>query len=336
MGQGMNFFTIPGCPMRFNYDLLPGALLSFDEISERYNQRFPDDKSLTSRGLLSPSTSSKNWTIRAVFASKDSHIPLEDMLFIASDNERKNYLSRFEHYLLHQESFLYFRRPAEPSPWNTWKVMGESKVVAMLDPASIMAQSLLQQRGYTLTLLRTEDEEEYWQLYNSQSQPCFEYSRQLQFIVVLSSPLLPPATGVIQGTQVGRRVKARLWQKASQQEFSASVRARYGACVITGTLLTEENNWPWVEACHIDMRENEMGALLDNHTDNGLFLRSDLQRLFASRRLTIDAVSGVVRFRTALPEDQTLAAFYADLEGKVCALWQQVPLATREKLQKFR
>ncbi|MFC0138741.1 HNH endonuclease signature motif containing protein [Erwinia mallotivora] len=322
--------------MRFNYDLLPGELLSFDEISERYSQRYPDDKSLTSRGLLSPSMSSKNRAIRAVFASKDSQIPMEDLLFIANDNERKNYLSRFEHYLLHQESFLYFRRPAEPAPWNTWKVMGESKVLAMLDPASIMAQSLMQQRGYTLALLRTEEEEEYWQLYDRQSKPCFEYSRQLQFIVVLTSPLLSPAGGVIQGTQVGRRVKARLWQKASQQEFSSSVRERYGACVITGTLLGEENNWPWVEACHIDMRENEQGFLLDNHTDNGLFLRSDLQRLFISRRLTIDAESGVVRFRTALPEDQALAAFYQALEGKVCALWSQVPQATRERLHQFR
>ncbi|EOS93174.1 HNH endonuclease [Erwinia tracheiphila] len=322
--------------MRFNYDLLPGTLLSFDEISERYSQRYPDNKSLTSRGLLSPSTSSKNWTIRAVFASKDSQIPLEDVLFITSDNERKNYLSRFEYYLRQQESFLYFRRPTEPSPWNTWKVMGESKVLAMLDPASIMAQTLLQQRGYTLTLLRTEDEEEYWQLYNSQSQPCFEHARQLQFIVVLTSPLLPPATGVIQGTQVGRRVKARLWQRASQQDFTRSVRARYGACVITGTLLSDEESWPWVEACHIDMRENELGAVLDNHTDNGLFLRSDLQRLFASRRLSIDAVSGVVRFRSALPQDKTLASFYPELEGKVCALWSQVPDATRARLKKFR
>ncbi|MCX8959951.1 HNH endonuclease [Erwinia psidii] len=322
--------------MRFNYDLLPGALLSFDEISERYSQRYPDDKSLTSRGLLSPSTLSKNRTIRAVFASKDSQIPLEDLLFIANDNERKNYLARFEHYLQHQESFLYFRRPVEPAPWNTWKVMGESKVLAMLDPASIMAQSLLQQRGYTLMLLRTEDEEEYWQLYNHQSQPCFEYARSLQFIVVLTSPLLPPAAGVIQGTRVGRRVKARLWQRASQQEFNSSVRQRYGACVITGTLLTDENSWPWVEACHIDMRENELGSVVDNHTDNGLFLRSDLQRLFASRRITIDGISGVVRFRSALQEDQTLASFYQALEGKVCALWAQVPQATRERLQKFR
>ncbi|WP_158784456.1 HNH endonuclease signature motif containing protein [Pantoea sp. BAV 3049] len=322
--------------MRFNYDLLPGEQLSFDEISERYSQRYPDDKSLTSRGLLSPSTSSKNWTIRAVFASKDRQIPLEDLLFIASDNERKNYLQRFEHYLTRQESFLYFRRPADPAPWNSWKVMGESKVLAMLDPASIMAQSLLQQRGYTLTLLRSEDEEEYWQLYDRQSKPCFEYSRQLQFIVVLTSPLLPPPAGVIQGTQVGRRVKARLWHRASHQEFNRAVRERYGACVITGTLLTDEHAWPWVEACHIDTRESEQGFMLDNSTDNGLFLRSDLQRLFASRRLSIDAQNGTVQFRRALQEDHTLMPFYQELEGKVCALWAQVPVATREKLQNIR
>ncbi|WP_147198514.1 HNH endonuclease signature motif containing protein [Pantoea sp. CCBC3-3-1] len=318
--------------MRFNYDLLPGEVLSFDEISERYSQKYPDDKSLTTRGLLSPSTSSKNWTIRAVFASKDSEIPLEDLLFITNDNERKNYLQRFEHYLQRQESFLYFRRPAQPALWNTWKVMGESKVVAMLDPASIMAQSLLQQRGYTLTLLRTEDEDEYWQLYDNQSKPCFEYSRQLQFIVVLTSPLLPPPAGVIPGTQVGRRVKARLWQRASQHEFGKAVRERYGACVITGTLLTDEHAWPWVEACHIDMRENEQGFLLDNSVDNGLFLRSDLQRLFISRRLSIDPQTGQVRFRHVLKEDALLGPFYQALEGKVCALWAQVPEKTRQRL----
>lgn len=318
--------------MRFNYDLLPGELLPFEEINDRYSKKYPDDKSLTTRGLLSPSTSSKNWTIRAIFASKDSHIPLEDLLFISNDNERKNYLQRFEHYLQRQESFLYFRRPLEPAPWNSWKVMGESRVLAMLDPASIMAQSLLQQRGYTLTLLRSDEEDEYWQLYDRQSQPCFEYSRQLQFIVVLTSPLLPPPAGVIQGTQVGRRVKARLWHRASHHEFSNAVRARYGACVITGTLLTDEQAWPWVEACHIDTRENEQGFLLDNSADNGLFLRSDLQRLFASKRLSIDSVSGSVHFRRTLQEDSTLMPFYQELEGKVCALWSQVPESTRQRL----
>lgn len=318
--------------MRFNYDLIPGELLPFEEINDRYGKKYPDDKSLTALGLLSPSTSSKNGTIRAVFASKDSHIAQEDLLFISQDNERKNYLARFEHYLLSQQSFLYFRRPVTPAPWNTWKVMGESRVLAMLDPASIMAQSLLQQRGYTLRLLRTEEEDEYWQLYDRRSQPCFEYARQLQFIVVLTSPLLPPPAGVMAGTQVGRRVKARLWHRASHHEFTAALRARYGACVVTGTPLTEEHAWPWVEACHIDTRENEQGFLLDNSADNGLFLRSDLQRLFASRRMSIDALQGTVHFRCTVPQDSTLLPFYQQLEGQVCALWGRVPETTRQRL----
>ena len=95
--------------------------------------------------------------------------------------------------------------------------------------------------------------------------------------------------------------------------------------MITGTLLTDEHAWPWVEACHIDVRENEQGFLLDNSADNGLFLRSDLQRLFTSRRMTIDPLNGTVHFRRTLLEDQTLIPFYQELEGKVCALWQQVP-----------
>ncbi|CCP03554.1 hypothetical protein BN439_2502 [Erwinia amylovora Ea644] len=319
--------------MRFNYDLVPGELLPFEEINDRYSKKYPDDKSLTARGLLSPSTSSKNWTIRAVFASQDSHIALEDLLFISHDNERKNYLQRFEHYLQSQQSFLYFRRPPSPSPWNTWKVMGESQVLAMLDPASIMAQSMLQQRGYSLMLLRTEEEDEYWQLYDRQSQPCFEYARQLQFIVVLTSPLLPQPGGVIAGTQVGRRVKARLWHRASHQEFTSALRERYGACVVTGTQLTDEHAWPWVEACHINMQENEQGFLLDNSTDNGLFLRSDLQRLFASKRMRIDPLQGTVHFRCISPQDSALLPYYQHLEGQVCALWALVPETTRRRLR---
>lgn len=322
--------------MRFNYDLLPGEQLSFDEISERYSRRYPDDKSLTSRGLLSPSTSSKNWTIRAVFASKDSQIPLEDLLFIESDNERKNYLQRFEHYLVRQESFLYFRRSTDSELCNTWKVMGESRVLAMLGPASIMTQSLLLQRGYTLTLLRSEDEEEYWQLYDPLSKPCFKYPRKLQFIVVLTSPMLPPPAGVIAGTLVGRQVKANVWQRASQAEFAASVKARYGACVITGTRLMEHSQYPWVEACHIDTQENDDGFLQDNSVDNGLFLRSDLQRLFTSRLLTIHPTTGTVNFRHGLQEESQISAFYQEIDGKICALWQQVPAATREKLHPLR
>ena len=38
--------------MRFNNDLLPGALLSFEEIAQRYAEKSPDEKELTARGLL--------------------------------------------------------------------------------------------------------------------------------------------------------------------------------------------------------------------------------------------------------------------------------------------
>jgi len=330
------FIFFAECDMRFNYDLLPGDLLPFDEIAERYSQKYPEDKSLTPHGLLSPSTSSKSWIIRAIFASRDIHGALEDVLFISNDNERKNYLQRFEHYLQRQESFLYFRRPPAPAPWNVWKVMGESKVVAMLDPASIMAQSLMAQRGFTLSLLRTDEEEEYWQLYDAQSRPCFEYARQLQFLVVLSSPLLPPTAGVMPGTQVGRRVKARLWQRISQQSFISAVRERYGACVITGTKVHEHATHPWVEACHIVTEENENGVLKDNSVDNGLFLRSDLQRLFASHLLLIDGATGRVAFRHSLPMDEELSTAYQELAGKTCALWEQVPVATRQRLLRLR
>jgi len=38
--------------MRFNYDLLPGERLTFDEIARRYALQYPDDKELTARALL--------------------------------------------------------------------------------------------------------------------------------------------------------------------------------------------------------------------------------------------------------------------------------------------
>lgn len=320
--------------MRLNIDWKPGQILSFDEIAARYHQRYPDEKALTPHGLLTPATASKHRIIRAVFASRECHIALDDLLFIAHDNERKNYLQRFEYYLQQQSTFPYFRRPATEAAWNRWRVMGESRVLAMLDPASIMAQSLLAQRGYQLTLLRSDEEDEYWQLYDRHGQPCFEHARRLQFLVVLLLPTQPPASGVIAGTRVGRRVMARLWQRAGQQAFTSAVRERYGACVITGTRLGDEQAWPWVEACHVDSSENEQGYVLDNSVDNGLFLRSDLQRLYASGRLRIDARAGTIHFRRMLVEDAALLASYQQLDGQVCALWSLVPEPTRQRLSR--
>ncbi|MFS2220939.1 HNH endonuclease signature motif containing protein [Pantoea sp. B65] len=322
--------------MRFNYDLLPGQLLSFEEIALRYAQRYPEEKELTARGLLSPSTVNRHLVIRAVFAHQESNGPLEDLLFVAGDNERKNYLRRFEHYLKQQQSFLYLRRGEAGGKDNRWKVMGESQVWAMLDPTSADTQNLLASRGYKLSLMRQEGEEEYWQLFNPQLHPCFNHSRRVQFIVVLTTPLLTPPAAVIAGTQVGRRVKVKVWQHAVQAEFTSAVKARYGACVITGTLLTPHMPYPWLEVCHIDTRENEEGFLIDNSVDNGLYLRSDLQRLFASRMISIDATRGTVRFRQAMQQDEILSQFWREIDGKVCALWDAVPAATRARLDLLR
>ncbi|KGT95998.1 hypothetical protein NG99_00335 [Erwinia typographi] len=322
--------------MRFNADLIPGDTLSFEEIAQRYALKYPGQKELTARALLSPSTSSRSLVIRAVFANEETNSPLEDLLFIANDNERKNYLRRLEHYLKQQQPFLYFRRTAEAKQENRWKVMGESHVYAMLDPASAAAQQLISSRGYRLSLMRKEGEDHYWQLFDALAHPCFSVSRRIQFLVVLTSPLLSIPAGVMAGTQVGRQVKAQVWQRVSQAAFSHAVQTRYGACVITGTKLMEHSLFPWVEACHIDLQENEEGLLLDNSADNGLFLRSDLQRLFNSRLLRIDAASGTVHIRYASPENGQLSDYYQEIDGRICALWQQVPAATREKLRLLR
>jgi len=141
---------------------------------------------------------------------------------------------------------------------------------------------------------------------------------------------------VMPGTEVGRRVKAKVLQRSSQAEFTSAVKARYGACIITGTQLTERHSWPWVEACYIDTQENEEGFLADNSADNGLFLRSDLQRLFINKMISINAETGQVLFNPALETEALITPFYQALEGKVCALWDAVPPGTRERLRNLR
>ncbi|PIJ48342.1 HNH endonuclease [Erwinia sp. OLTSP20] len=320
--------------MRFNFDFVYGEWLSFDDIARRYALKFPGDKELTARGLLSPSTISKNRLIRAVFARQQTNGPHADLLFISSDNPRKNYLQRFEHYLSNQQPFYYFRRDLAPENQHRWQVIGEVRVCAMLDPASVMTQNLLLQRGYTLSLMHSDPRNERWQLFDPQLQPCFEHAQALQFIVVLNGKGLTPASGVFPGAQVGLRVKKRLISAAEQRDFQAAVRQRYGACVITGTLLTGEHNWPWVEACYINDGENSEGLIADSTVDNGLFLRSDLLRLFCSRRLHIDGDSGRVQLRLVQQEDQILFPFYQQLNDQVCVLWSRVPAATRARLSR--
>lgn len=322
--------------MRFNYDLLPGERLTFEEIALRYAQQYPEEKELTARALLSPSTSFRTLKIRAVFAQEESNSPLEDLLFIANDNERKNYLRRFEHYLKQNLSFLYFRRSEKEKRDNLWKVMGSSQVFAMIDPHSATAQNLLNSRGYKLVLMHQDEEEAYWQLFNPQANPCFPQSRRIQFIVVLSTPQHKVPAAVMPGTEVGRRVKARVLQRASQAEFSAGVKARYGACVMTGTRLTDRHNWPWVEACHIDTQENDEGGLADNSVDNGLFLRSDLQRLFLNRLISIDGESGQIQVHPSDEAQTNISAYYQELNGRICSLWSAVPPATRQRLRARR
>jgi len=319
--------------MRFNYDLLPGEQLTFDEIALRYARQHPDEKALTVRGLLSPSTSYRALRIRAVFAGEESNSPLEDLLFISDDNERKNYLRRFEHYLKSQQPFAYFRRSGEAQRDNLWQVMGESRVYAMIDPHSAAAQNLLASRGYQLALMREDENDAWWQLFDPQARPCFPHARPVQFIVVLSTPQHKAPTAVMPGMEVGRRVRESLLQRASQAAFLTAVKARYGGCVITGTRLTDRPVWPWVEACHIDTRENSEGGLADNSVDNGLFLRSDLQRLFLNKLISIDGESGQIRFHPDAETQQSISPCYQALEGQVCALWDAVPPATRQRLR---
>ena len=87
---------------------------------------------------------------------------------------------------------------------------------AMLDPGSATAQNLLTSRGYRLTLMRRQGDDDYWQLFDAQAQPCFSEARTLQFLVVMETPLMPTPGAVIAGQQVGRRVRTKVLQRASR------------------------------------------------------------------------------------------------------------------------
>ncbi len=195
-------------------------------------------------------------------------------------------------------------------------MIGQSYVYAMIDPHSAQAQNLINSRGYKLVLMREDGDDAWWQLFNMHSNPCFPQSQRIQFIVVLSTPGHKTPAAVMPGTEVGRRVKAKVLQRASQAEFMAAVKARYGACVITGTSLIDQHPWPWVEACHIDTRENDEGFLADNSVDNGLFLRSDLQRLFVNRMISIDGDSGKVRFNGDEKTRESISPFIRKWKGR--------------------
>lgn len=71
--------------------------------------------------------------------------------------------------------------------------------------------------------------EEEWQLFEPAVHPCFPLVRKIQFLVVLSTPQYKVPTAVMPGTVVGRRVKANVFRCTS-----LAVKARYGACIITG------------------------------------------------------------------------------------------------------
>ena len=98
--------------------------------------------------------------------------------------------------------------------------------------------------------MRQTEEDEYWQLFDPQAHPCFAFAQD-PVLVVLSTPQQKMPSAVMPGTEVGGASRP----SAPAAEFSAAVKARYGACIITGTRLTERHSWPWVEACHIDTRE---------------------------------------------------------------------------------
>ncbi|XXN65376.1 hypothetical protein ACRQ84_07510 [Enterobacter ludwigii] len=58
--------------------------------------------------MLRPSTSFRNVVVRALFAQKEFNSPIEDLLWVADDNKRKNYLCRFEPYLKNSECFSIY------------------------------------------------------------------------------------------------------------------------------------------------------------------------------------------------------------------------------------
>ncbi|WP_075182064.1 HNH endonuclease signature motif containing protein [Pantoea sp. 1.19] len=318
--------------MRVHCDFLPGERLTFEEIARRYALRYPQEKALTASGLLSPSTVSHQPLIRAVFAHREFLCPLEELLFISRDNARKNYLMRFEHYLQTGGTFFYFRRHGAAS--GQWKVMGECRVLALIDPSDSAAQRCVTSRGYQLVALSERDGQRLWQLYDAAQQPCFNRPRPLDFIVILTGAELPPARGVLPGAALDAQARGRIWQRMHEAHFQQRVIGRYGACVVTGTPRLADPPWPWLEVCYIDGRPGEPGRVADTDADNGLLLRSDLRQLFELRLLGIDADSGTVRFRRLNAAEAQLGEAYREIDGRVCRLWTQVPAASRARLKR--
>ncbi|MGJ0191104.1 HNH endonuclease [Pantoea sp. RRHST58] len=301
-----------------------GETLLFNDIALRWRAQSPDEPGLTTGGMLNPSRGNEATLVRALFAHDRINGDLDEFIFIAGDNDYRHYFDRLKRAQQDQSPFWVFRKPLTG---DAWIAQGHMQVAELLSPHSRALKMQLAAKGYRLKLDNRSGDER-WQLFNGMV-PVLESPRSIEFVLQLSPAAMPE-----QGAEErGRRVRREVWMRTQQSLFSSRVRQRYGACVITGLPLSEQVASCWIDAAHIDATKSADGGYLrDNSTDNGLCLRKDLHALFDNRLLFIELPEGRLRFdREKLGEK--VFEHYASLEGQICALWDLVPPATRQRLR---
>ncbi|MEZ3498966.1 HNH endonuclease [Pantoea sp. KPR_PJ] len=301
-----------------------GETLPFSEIALRWRRHNPDEAGLTTGGMLNPSRGNEATRVRALFAHDRINGDLDEFLFIAGDNDYRHYFDRLSHARQLHASFWVFRKPLTG---DSWIVEGEMQVAELLSPHSHALKMQLAAKGYRLKPDNRSGEVR-WQLFNGLV-PVLESPRSIEFVLQLA----PAARPVEAAEEAGRRVRREVWVRTQQHLFSSRVRQRYGACVITGLPLSEQVASCWIDAAHIDSAKSADGSYFrDNSTDNGLCLRKDLHALFDNSLLFIELPEGRLRFdREKLGEK--VFDHYASLDGQICALWDRVPPATRQRLR---
>ncbi|MDU5838740.1 MAG: HNH endonuclease signature motif containing protein [Pantoea sp.] len=300
-----------------------GEMLLFSEIAMRWRAQCPDEPGLTTGGMLNPARGNAQTPVRALFAHDRINGDLDEFIFIAGDNDYKHYFERLKRAQQDQSPLWVFRKPLAG---DSWIAEGHMQVARLLSPHSRALKMQLAAKGYRLKQDGRSGDAR-WQLFNG-GVPVLESPRGVEFVLQLYPGTMP----VDNAEETGRRVRREVWVRTQQNMFSSRVRHRYGACVITGLPLSEQVASCWIDAAHIDAAKTADGChLRDNSTDNGLCLRKDLHALFDNRLLFIELPEGRLRFdREKLGEK--VFDDYASLEGQICALWDLVPPATRQRL----
>lgn len=160
-----------------------GESYAFKDVQILYKSLKPQEKGLTQGGFLNPSRGNPSTLIRAIFARREINGPLDNLLFIAGDNEYRNYLNRIGKVQEENTPFLYFKEKN-----GEWVYMGRSKVNRILEPDSQELKHLLDVEGCSLTTVGEVDGKPLWQL-SAPGALGFHKPRKLEFIAELQKDI---------------------------------------------------------------------------------------------------------------------------------------------------